>query len=269
MNLVKRKINVELPQELRYVINNINEEIFLAKDKHIKPSFFITGGYVRDSLLNGVRNDIDIYANHDFLRIIDRLYRNNFWLRDHDNTHGQGYNYYLVSDNSVKVDVIMANNFIDSPESVNLGFDYTINELMIMPDYTFWASPQTWTDYDFKLIRLNKGKTITTNLILRACRFISTCGLRLERETYRYLIEPAYNINNINQFALLKQLQLSQRDNCLEEVFINMSRLNIDTCGINTGRDLLFYLQDLDVSGSLSNGDEEDEGYKDIGEDLE
>lgn len=148
--------------------------------------FALTGGFIRDY---GIRpyNDVDIVATnvHTFERELRRLgmYRV---------PEGRGDNIpqaYFLNPYSLKelpIHFIEADNqFADAPKH----FDFTVNQFALKSDMQVYATPQTWLDFNKKILRMNKDANLTTNAVMRAVRFSAKLDFVFDTKTETTLRE--------------------------------------------------------------------------------
>ncbi len=239
-----RDVSFTIPNELRIVINLLNLYSLPNGDP-----YSIVGGYIRDLILDGNPRDIDIcYYERSLLD--SYIIRNN-QIR-YEQVRNKTIQYLLFHGIEIPIDWVPCNTLLPYPPR----FDFTINEVALFPDGRLIACPQTWLDLETRILRLREEKNPTTNIVLRACRFIVTCNLKPCNSTVKAIKEAMVN-KKLNQITLTNQLQNAENTGILYEVFELMRFFNIPINGFKSGISLLEYLLDKERNSHLDIGDEE------------
>lgn len=182
---------------------------------------YITGGYVRDSLLEIQSNDIDLTSNAPYTIVADICKKLKFRCVSINKTLGtikiitksEEYEYTQFrkesySKGSHTPDEVI---FVDDISIDALRRDITINSL-----YYHIASDRIidlvhgQKDLENKLIRTTNVPSITLQddglRILRVIRFASLLNFRIERNTYKYLQQYLHKLKDISKERILKEL---------------------------------------------------------------
>lgn len=180
LTYVKRQCHVPIP--------NVLQEIFEFTER-IRPSIpypsplALCGGAVRDMLLGLVPNDYDFCSRVDNYYVRELEKRGLITRTGPQNGLGNSFDYISSEGTIIKRIPVHIFNTRQEFGFAPQEFDFTINELALLPNGEIWAPYQTWFDLDNKIIRLNMIKQPSTNVCLRAVRFAARFNFTIEEET--------------------------------------------------------------------------------------
>lgn len=229
IDVAYRNIDIEIPEKIKSFFNYINDTLELRDrrsfgyetvkaDKVLRGPISVCGGATRDLLLNSKINDIDVIMYKYYEIVHSNLYNHvngKFSIEDADNNHphhifnndGEIINFhpidqYTVVDDSPESDVIVVPGM----------FDFSINEIHLNSDYQWYASPLTWFDYDNKILRMNTGTLVTSQIAIRTIRLAAKCHLRIEANTLKN-VAYKFKAKYLNEKIILPQLKKCVEDN--------------------------------------------------------
>jgi hypothetical protein len=122
-------------------------------------------------------------------------------------------------------------------------FDFTINEIHMNDRGQFFATPRTWFDFDNKILRLNMGRGVTSNVAIRMIRLAAKCHLNIDVNTVKYV---AYKFSKgfVNEHTIQKQVQKCVEDGVGDVCFDWLTKLGYPK--IQKYKDINEFLEAID-----------------------
>ncbi len=220
---------LKIPQNIKKIINKLEENGFEA---------YVVGGAVRDSLLGNTPQDYDVTTSCPPEKIVE--------LFNKTIPTGIKHGTITVIMDAIPTEVTtyrIDGNYTDnrSPDSVTFTRnlkddlsrrDFTVNALAFNEEKGLIDLFNGETDLNNKIIRTvgvpEKRFSEDALRILRAIRFASTLGFKIEEDTYNAAIKLAENLNSISGERIYTELTKAiMGQNCkILEDFINKGGLS-------------------------------------------
>lgn len=184
-----------------------------------KSEWSFVGGFARDMYLGYPYNDYDICIQ-DVGKAKILLSDMNLLEQSLPTGREIPHDYYVDPYEFVKKKYPVHFIHADDPGAyAPRHFDFTMNQIALMPDGYFYAPPYVWRDLDRKVIRMAR-ETYTINTLLRAIRFSFKYNFMIDEEILKkgkeQIAEP------IDTLLLIRNLKKMIEDNVGNESFLFM-----------------------------------------------